>query len=334
VNHADVELRLADYLEGDLPLDDRALVDAHLDQCEPCSREVAEMQQTISLLRMLPEPEIPPMIAGNVMRRIRAGEGRPGLFARVGRGIAAVFEPSFVLPASAAAVAALVMVVLQDPTLATLAGVFDEKSGENASIGGVASSRVAEPMSAKEGRGILPNGTITGQRNAVAVSPVGAIDGPSFRAGVLAAAPRPTVVPGGHLIQAGRGAATASRAQPLAVVAPVGPNLARSTVERARASSRGRFESFATSSGGGDPRDGWLAFGLEDPLGFVTFLNNKSLAEQELWVTRLADRADSRGLLGELTSSIEGLDDESASVLAEDFRAAGMTFRGEVENSR
>ncbi len=71
------------------------------------------MQQTIRLLRALPEPETPPMIAANVMRRIRAGETRPSLLERIQRVLGGVLEPSFVLPASAIAVAALVIV--RDP---------------------------------------------------------------------------------------------------------------------------------------------------------------------------------------------------------------------------
>ena len=104
MKHADVKKHLADYLEGDLALDHRALVDAHLDKCESCSTEVKEMLQTIRLLRTLPEPELPPMIAANVMRRIRAGESRPGLLQRMSRAVYSILEPSFVLPASAIAV--------------------------------------------------------------------------------------------------------------------------------------------------------------------------------------------------------------------------------------
>lgn len=116
MNHADVKSHLADYLEGDLPLDARALVDAHLDGCEACANEVDQMQQTIRLLRMLPEPETPPQIAANVMRRIRAGETRPGLLSRVGRALGSVLEPSFVLPAATLAAVALVVMVVRDPS--------------------------------------------------------------------------------------------------------------------------------------------------------------------------------------------------------------------------
>ena len=113
MNHADVKKYLADYLEGDLALEERALVDAHLDHCDACSREVEEMLQTIRLLRTLPEPELPPMIAANVMRRIRAGESEPRFMQRVSRAVQSILEPTFVLPASAIAVAALVVTVTQ-----------------------------------------------------------------------------------------------------------------------------------------------------------------------------------------------------------------------------
>ena len=115
MNHADVKGHLADYLEGELSLDQRALVDAHLDDCGECAREVDEMQRTIRLLRMLPEPVTPPMMAANVMRRIRAGESEPHFFERIGRMFGNVLESSFVLPASAIAVASLVIAVVQNP---------------------------------------------------------------------------------------------------------------------------------------------------------------------------------------------------------------------------
>lgn len=113
MNHADIKKHLADYLEGQLQIDKRALVDAHLDACDSCARKVDEMLQTIRLLRTLPEPEMPPMIAANVMRRIRSGENQLGFFGRISRSLGNVLEPTFVLPASAIAVAALVVTVVQ-----------------------------------------------------------------------------------------------------------------------------------------------------------------------------------------------------------------------------
>ena len=69
-------------------------------------------------------------------------------------------------------------------------------------------------------------------------------------------------------------------------------------------------------------RDEWLAASLTSPVEFTRFLAAKSLAEQELWVERLAERADDRGLLGELLTTLESTGDEAARILAEDFRAA------------
>ena len=56
MNHVETHSHMADYLEGDLDLTKRALLDAHLDACDSCSREFAEMRGTIGLLRGLPDP--------------------------------------------------------------------------------------------------------------------------------------------------------------------------------------------------------------------------------------------------------------------------------------
>ncbi|NNL67400.1 MAG: hypothetical protein HKP30_14220, partial [Myxococcales bacterium] len=147
MNHADVKKKLADYLEGDLCLEERAVVDAHLDACAPCASEVEELEQTIRLLRGLPEPETPPMIAANVMRRIRAGETRPSFFERMRQGVFAVLEPSFVLPASAVAAAALVVVIVQDPGRFGLEGETGTRQGETSpAMAFEASTPIATPM--------------------------------------------------------------------------------------------------------------------------------------------------------------------------------------------
>ena len=138
MNHADVKHHLADYLEGDLPLDARARLDAHLDGCPECAQEVDEMLQTIRLLHLLPVPETPPMIAADVMRRIRLGETEPNWFERIRRIVGSVLEPSFVLPASAIAVAALVVMVVQDPGFVSglfKPGLFKSGAPSEASFG-------------------------------------------------------------------------------------------------------------------------------------------------------------------------------------------------------
>lgn len=83
MKHAEVRDRLGPYLEGDLPLQQRALVDAHLDACTSCAEELRELRGTIGLLRSLPEVESPSGLATRVMARVRAGEAQPTLRVRL-----------------------------------------------------------------------------------------------------------------------------------------------------------------------------------------------------------------------------------------------------------
>jgi anti-sigma factor RsiW len=48
-----VEL-ITDYLEGELPPDQVAAVEHHLDQCPPCQRYLAQIRTTIAALGYLP----------------------------------------------------------------------------------------------------------------------------------------------------------------------------------------------------------------------------------------------------------------------------------------
>lgn len=82
MTHAEVRAGLGDYLEGDLPLDRRALIDAHLDACPACAAHLATLRATVDALRALEDPEPPPGLAAAVLARIEAGEGRPSALAR------------------------------------------------------------------------------------------------------------------------------------------------------------------------------------------------------------------------------------------------------------
>jgi hypothetical protein len=88
-----------------------------------------------------------------------------------------------------------------------------------------------------------------------------------------------------------------------------------------------------TSSGGEDPRDVWLARGLDRPVEFARFVGDKTLAEQELWVSRLAERADARGLFDELVLSLMASGDDAAAWLAKDFSAELERLRERAESS-
>jgi Putative zinc-finger len=396
VNHAVVTEHLADYLEGDLALDLRALVDAHLDGCEICSQEVREMQQTIRLLRTLPEPETPPLIAANVMRRIRAGETTPSVFERISRALGGALEPSFVLPASALAVAALVVFVVQEG--GSLRGAFERSAG---SAAGSADSEPALAATAANGSGLSQfgrgdsldaesRGIDAGELEREFGAPVAeermAMPAPS--AGQFAQAERPLAAATDRLEQvASADAAHAASdsasvsletdaSEPVQNASEDSRWAARSQEAarpRARSGDRGIFgdpalaQGFATtvsgpgngepslrgvegrsarmgaslpltltrsgragaglqsdeSAGGEDPRDVWLARALEEPVQFARYIAGHNLAEQEIWVERLAERAAARGLLGEVVTALRAAGDEKAGWLAEDFAAEG-----------
>lgn len=358
MNHAVVTEHLADYLEGDLALDLRALVDAHLDTCSDCALEVREMQQTIRILRALPEPETPPMIAANVMRRIRAGETEPSFFERIARVLGGVLEPSFVLPASAMAVAALVIFVIQGGRpLADLLGAADDAGGEEAvalhaasqavtsgaeeterNFGASAARELAAAPSPRHPTAALspartdsPSSTkarddVAGREPSYASRDsmfVESWDSQPARQG-LRRSPGfgdpgfgdPVLAQGFATEVSGPGATSASNrisggfgsAMPTSVARPI-PGAPQGL----------RFE----DSGGEDPRDAWLARALENPVEFAQYIARHNLAEQELWVERLSERAMSRGLLTEVVAALRAAGNEKASWLADDFAAQG-----------
>lgn len=377
MNHAVVTEHLADYLEGDLALDLRALVDAHLDGCTACAQEVREMQQTIRLLRALPEPEPPPMIAANVMRRIRAGETQPSLLERVQRAVGGVLEPSFVLPASAMAIAALVIFVIQGrgpmsesvvPSGGTFAAnapsdegrVDDEAS--NRSFGASAARELAAAPAPS--RRIEPRAT----------APVQEAGGLPFAASAREADRAEASYPARS---SARSPARNAASEAIAVERWDAGESLTARVAPARPSASGSFfgdsalvQGFAPSgstpkaasnrisgspatamptslsrrtpggeaslrgedSGGEDPRDAWLARALENPVEFAHYISRHNLAEQELWVARLAERARSRGLLDDVVDSLRAAGDEKTAWLADDFAAAGQPVESSADD--
>lgn len=353
MTHADVLQNLNDYLEGDLSLESRASFDAHIDQCADCAREVDEMQSMVQLLRTLPDPEVPPMISANVMRRIRAGEAEPNWMERIARALGNILEPTFVLPASAVAVAALVAMVIQDPGFLSRFSVdvdgadapranraaaaspgFDvsragaEMAGLNLELPrplGADSNAKPRPGSSATGGVIAPQGGLTYRfefdastsRGAIRLAPSAAASRGSSFASRPASSPRRTQ---GLVVNEGLRSSRQAR-----VVSDdrggVGSNSggwARRAAQTAPGTNVGMS---AESSGGEDPRDEWLARGLERPGDFARFLAEKSLAEQELWVSRLGARAQERGMLDDLIRVLRSSGDAAAAILSDDFAA-------------
>ncbi len=66
--------RLLDLIEGELAAGEHRRIEAHLAQCSSCSREVAELRETLARVQGLPEPAVPDGfldgLAAAVQRRI------------------------------------------------------------------------------------------------------------------------------------------------------------------------------------------------------------------------------------------------------------------------
>jgi hypothetical protein len=109
MKHGEVRDRLGSYLEGDLPLQQRALVDAHLDSCLNCAQELKELRGTIGLLRGLPDVPPPVGLSARVMARIQAGEAQPTFGVRALDGLDLLLHPRPLALVAAAGAAALLL---------------------------------------------------------------------------------------------------------------------------------------------------------------------------------------------------------------------------------
>ncbi len=65
-----VEL-MTEYLEGTLPLEERARFEAHLIGCEGCTHYLDQMRRTIRLTGMLTEESIEPAARDELLRLFR-----------------------------------------------------------------------------------------------------------------------------------------------------------------------------------------------------------------------------------------------------------------------
>jgi hypothetical protein len=360
LTHADVSKHLADYLEGDLALEHRAKVDAHLDSCGLCSRDVKEMSETIRLLRTLPEPELPPMISANVMRRIRAGESRPGFFVRSGRALRSVLEPTFVLPASAIAVAALVVAVTQGSLTQSIVGpqalsqqassaqsgpggrgvILDGRDKRGIDRGsldrGGSMASVLSPSTSRYARTGIADSARSSQRrirlrvDGSGVARVSMSGLPASRRGSTG-----TVLASRRVFNSAMPAAWVAEFSRIMFADP--DVLAADTLfvaDRSGRASEGFVRSVARSrvvpqdrvlSDLGrderDPRDAWLALGFENPSEFAQYIAGRNLAEQELWAARLSERAEARGLLADFLQTLRESGDTTAAWIADDFSA-------------
>jgi anti-sigma factor RsiW len=67
---------VTDYVEGALSLKDRLRFQLHLGMCRHCRAYVRQMKLTARALRRLPEPELPPDVEEELLRRFEGWKAR------------------------------------------------------------------------------------------------------------------------------------------------------------------------------------------------------------------------------------------------------------------
>jgi len=306
VNHSDVQDHMADYLEGHLPLERRALFDAHLDDCGACSDEIREMQQTITFLRSLPEPEVPAGFSDSVMRRVRETGDRAPWLDTLRETIRFLASPRVLVPASVAMIALGII----GGTGQVQEALLLEAPGAPLSSEG----RVAEET-------VLAGVPLAG--NALKTDSAG---GARPTSGLqIRFQPGPVRVPTQQIIQLAPIPLNqfAERPQGFAGGAVqndvfYGPTRFqnRAGVVRVAAQSQARTSEKQPSA------DEWLVRLRRNPGDFAAVLSNSTLAEQELWIANLARHATERGELDEIVAALRASPSQRANLLAEDFVAA------------
>lgn len=340
MNHSEVLSRMADYLEGDLALGKRALFDAHIDRCESCRREFVELRETITLLHALPDPEPPPFLVENVMRRVRDGEAQAGFLDRVRDTLNALATPRVAVPATALVVGLLLATGELDPGSLSIPGLQKSEPAQLRNVerqqivirqtppGAPASSPVFDV--AETNVAAVPSrksGPVPGVRTPIAqvVSEIDPSLLPRFASGppAVGGAPRLTI----KLPRGGMGS-------PLITQVPYAPQsgpLARnvSGVMQAGASDvaprrQSGFGGLAGETGSEHhKRAAQAAAGLERLINSPTLYSvefaNLTVAEQEIWLEALVEYAQQIGRGDEAVRRLEATGDRRALALATAF---------------
>ncbi len=355
MNCAEVRAKMGDYLEGQLGLTDRALLDAHLDGCPVCSAEVAQMRATIGLLRSLPEPEVPGDFSANVMRRIRNGDAKPSFMDRVNAFFEDAFSPRVLAPASAALLSAGFVLWGQQ------VGLFEPGGDWMRPVVGdaVEVAREEVPVSVQAANGANDTGalrarerTTTAGSQLASLAPADSVPAASERdaSSGPAAGPAPIVrlhialdtTPPPYQIDQNHAAPVpapvpfrsewgAGHAPPQSIAVagrnPAGLGDASSldaTLRRPAVAPTARY-GVGSDEARAQPRsrDDWLAILEGNPQQFAQQLSQLTLAEQELWVDRLARHAAEQGSLDRIVERLRNAGGDFGAVLADDFAAVG-----------
>ena len=360
MNHSDIQSRMASYLEGELSLDARALFDAHLDQCEVCSQELAEMRETVRLLRNLPTPEPPPDFVTQVMQRIEAGDGQPGWFGRLLDSLGQLLVPRFVIPATAVA-AGLTLTLTFDqldlpgldlrtrvaqPEVAGIRGAEARLPAANRLTTG--SQQVAQrpppvrvarvetlhrmsPTPPLRSRSQSGAGPFLYRVNNHQLGPMRRQAGePAFASRVFAMNRAPQQI--GPYLGASAAPSIALGTGPLRATPQQAPGTASSG--RLVPVAVSHFDPLAAVDDALTPAqrrtrelDARLRFLTRDPTGFAQQQARSSLAERELWMRQIAERATELEDVARVISALTGSGDPAGVGLVREFEVALKAIR-------
>ena len=323
MNHAEARSHMPDYLEGDLDLSQRALLDAHLDACESCSHEFGEMSSTIALLRGLPDPDPPPFLVETVMRRIRESEASPGFGDRLREWIATLARPQLVLPATALAAGLLLATGIIAP--ASLPGLGGDVSPSKPALQVVALHN--DPGAQTNDRWPVAREPYLGNAPpVVARAPRISIGLPNSLAGVATA--RVTTqrvgsearrVPRAVTRWSPRSSRSLNLVEPQVRSVPVSNRVSLDRAGSAFSPSILSVSEDTREARRNAELDQRLERMVRRPISFAAEFSGLSVAEQEIWLSFLALRAQESGRGDEALESLRVSRDRQADRLASAF---------------
>ena len=289
---------MADYLEGDLSLNKRAIFDAHLDGCPECAAEIAEMRATIGALRSLPLPEPPPNLASDVMRRIRAGEGHANWSDLLVGWLERLMPPQVAVPVTAVATAVGVLL---------LTGQLESPLPAGTPERGALAQRSPVQVVIK----------LEGVEPQVAMDPMAGFGRASARQWNTAPWHQAVAYHNQNEPYVSRSLSEGGGSSPLGLLAAVPAGRSSSAPTSAHTVGWHRALAPVTSPASLDPSPDHSLMVLDDrlqrmmrsPARFARQQLRLSLAEQELWARRLSERARDLGQLDDAFTKLRGTGD-------------------------
>jgi len=102
VNCADVEVLLADYVDGTLPSEQNSALEVHLSECMACTELARDSAAAVAFMERAAVVQVPPELVTRILFELTAGSSRsvirPSLVRRLfGRWLEPVLQPRFAM---------------------------------------------------------------------------------------------------------------------------------------------------------------------------------------------------------------------------------------------